>query len=247
MHTMQAHYDPLLVALSYAVSVFGAFTSLRLALRLPAAKGGAFFGWLAAAAFAMGGGAIWTMHFVGMIAYRTDMPMQYDTLITAASMILAVVVTGVGLWIAGSGAAKPARLLAAGTFTGLGVAGMHYLGMAAMRMAADLVYDETLVAISVGIAVVAATAAFWIAFNMTGRWQQVGSAFVMGAAVCGMHYTGMAAATMVPNGKPVVADLGVLSGEDLAFFVTMAAILMLAILLFISMRKHLDEQPLFQS
>lgn len=247
MPTMPAHFDPLLIALSFAVSVFGAFTSLRLAIRLPTSTGNAFVMWLVAAAFAMGGGAIWTMHFIGMIAYRMDMPVQYDTLTTLASMVLAVVVTGVGLWIVGSGAAKPARLIAAGTFTGLGVAGMHYLGMAAMRMSADLVYDGTLVAVSVGIAVVAATAAFWIAFHMTGRWQQVGSAFVMGFAVCGMHYTGMAAATMVPNGKPFATDLGVLSGEDLAFFVFMAAIVVLAILLFIAMRKRLDEQPLYES
>ncbi|HEV7669279.1 MAG TPA: MHYT domain-containing protein [Thermoanaerobaculia bacterium] len=247
MPGMQAHFDPLLIALSYAVSVFGAYTSLRLAHRMQAAKGSAFVYWLAGAAFAMGGGAIWAMHFIGMIAYRMAMPVRYDALTTIASMAIAVVVTGVGLWIVGSGAASLARLIAAGTFTGLGVAGMHYLGMAAMRMPADLTYDRTLVAVSVAIAVVAASAAFWIAFNMTGRWQQVGSAFVMGAAVCGMHYTGMAAATMVPNGKPFLADLGALSGEDLAFFVFLAAILLLAILLFITMRQRLEEQPLFQS
>src|SRR6185295_611334 len=179
--------------LSYVVSVFGAYTSLRLVLRMRNARGRAFGGWLLGAALAMGGGAIWAMHFIGMIAVKMDMPVRYDVATTAASMVLAVIVTGIGLWIVGRGAARPARLVAAGTFTGLGVAGMHYLGMAAMRMPADLTYDTKLVALSVVIAAVAATAAFWIALNMAGAWKQVASAFVMGAAVCGMHYTGMAA------------------------------------------------------
>src|SRR6185295_3940906 len=151
MQSMAFHFDPLLVGLSYVVSVFGAYTSLRLVLRMRNARGRAFGGWLLGAALAMGGGAIWAMHFIGMIAVKMDMPVRYDVATTAASMVLAVIVTGIGLWIVGRGAARPARLVAAGTFTGLGVAGMHYLGMAAMRMPADLTYDTKLVALSVVI------------------------------------------------------------------------------------------------
>src|SRR5690606_26726770 len=92
-----------------------------------------------------------------------------------------------------------ARLLLGGVLTGLGVAGMHYMGMAAMRMPAVTHYDMGFVALSVLIAIVAATVALWLAFNLRGWAQMLGSALVMGVAVCGMHYTGMYAANFVPD------------------------------------------------
>lgn len=247
MNDMQASYDLLLVALSYLVSVFGAYTSLRLALRMKTAEAGAKLYWLTGAALAMGGGAIWAMHFIGMLAFKMSMPVQYDLGLTLLSMVLAMVVTGVGLWIVGQGSAGFGRLIASGVFMGLGVAGMHYLGMYAMRMPASLVYNQTLVALSLVIAVVAGTAALWLAFNMQGTWKQVGSALVMGAAVCGMHYTGMAAATMQPNDQIIPLDPTGLTGDDLAFYVSIAAVAMLAILLFTTLREKIFAQPLYKS
>ncbi len=246
MQDMSSGFDPLLVGLSYLVSVFGAYTSLRLALRMKTAEGRGAVGWLVGAAFAMGGGAIWAMHFIGMVAFKMDMPVRYDLGLTLASMLLAIVVTGIGLWIVGRGSASLGRLIASGIFMGLGVAGMHYLGMAAMRMPAEMIYDTGLVALSIVIALVAATAALWLAFNLQGGWQQVGSALVMGAAVCGMHYTGMAAATMKPNAEVAAFDPSGLTGDDLAFYVSLAAIAMLAILLFTALREKMFGESLLE-
>jgi len=136
----------------------------------------------------MGAGAIWSMHFIGMLAFDMGMPVAYDVPITLASLLVAVVVTGSDLR-RGPGADQPVAAGRRGTAMGVGVAAMHYTGMAAMRMQAQLSYDLVIVAISLGIAVVASIAALWLVFNTTRLWQIVASALVMGLAVCGMHYT----------------------------------------------------------
>ena len=149
-----------------------------------------------AGALAMGAGAIWSMHFIGMLAFDMGMPVAYDVPITLASLLVAVVVTGLGIYVVGKGPTSPWRLIGGGTAMGVGVAAMHYTGMAAMRMQAHLRYDLVIVGISLGIAVVASIVALWLVFNTTRLWQIVASALVMGFAVCGMHYTGMKAAIM---------------------------------------------------
>jgi NO-binding membrane sensor protein with MHYT domain len=224
-------YDPLLVALSYVISVFGAFTALQLAVAIPTAAGTAVWGWVVGAAAAMGGGAIWSMHFIAMLAFRMPMRVSYDPGLTLASLLLAMLVTGAGLFIVGRGEASVARLLGGGTLTGLGVATMHYTGMAAMQMPARLSYSPLLFALSLLIAVVASCAALWLSFNLRGNWQRFGSAFVMGAAVCGMHYTGMAATRFTPDYQhPPVAALGMETGDlALTIFLFTAALLGVAL------------------
>jgi NO-binding membrane sensor protein with MHYT domain len=224
-------YDPLLVALSYAISVFGAFTALQLAVAIPTAKGTALWGWVAGAAAAMGGGAIWSMHFIAMLAFRMPMKVSYDLSLTLASLVLAMVVTGAGLFIVGRGKPSLARLLGGGTLTGLGVATMHYTGMMAMQMPARISYEPGLFGLSLVIAVVASTAALWLAFNLRGNLQRFGSAFIMGAAVCGMHYTGMAAARITPDYQhPPAAGFGMETGDlALAIFLFTAALLGVAL------------------
>ena len=206
---MEASYDLTLVLVSYAISVLGSFTALRLATRIPSLPKEQLWPWLFAAAAALGGGAIWSMHFIAMLAYKMEMAVTYDLMLTVVSALIAIAVTGVGLFIMGRGRSSVGKLLFAALFTGLGVAAMHYTGMAAMQMAADIQYDNVLVGLSFLIAVVAAAAALWLAFNLRGNWQRFGSALVMGAAVCGMHYTGMAAVTMVPNAAKAVPASGV--------------------------------------
>jgi len=241
---MHITWSWLLITLSYIISVFGSFTALELARRIPRHAQRAVTGWLAAAALAMGGGAIWSMHFIGMLAARMDMRVSYDPWTTLASLAVAIAATGVGLWLVASAPENTLRLIGGGTFTGLGVAGMHYLGMAAMRMPADIVYDTTLVAVSIVIAVVAATAAFWLAFIwQRGFLSRLGSALIMGLAVCGMHYTGMAAATLVDDGKPSMITTSALVAEDLAFYVFLATVSVLAIVLFVALRQNLSEEP----
>lgn len=201
---MEATYNYFLVALSFFVSVFGSYTGLQLTRGSRDTSGKIAFGWIIAAAFALGGGAIWTMHFIGMIAYEMPhMEVAYDPGLTFVSLLVAVAVVGLGLYLTSVKQGSILVLLIAGIITGLGVATMHYTGMEAMVMAADMVYDDTLFAVSIAIALVAATAALWLAQNTKSGMQMFGASLVMGIAVCGMHYTGMAAMDMVPNGEVI--------------------------------------------
>ncbi|MFY9888490.1 MAG: MHYT domain-containing protein [Streptosporangiaceae bacterium] len=150
--------------------------------------------WLLLAALSIGTTGIWVMHFIAMLGYTIPgQIIHYNVLITIGSMLIAVVVVGIGLLIVGFGKRSWRNLLIAGTFTGVGVAAMHYSGMAAMRMPARMTYSPALFALSVVIAIVAATAALWAALNLTGARATLGAALIMGVAVSGMHYTGMAA------------------------------------------------------
>lgn len=200
---MHASYNVFLVALSFLVSVFGSFTGLQLMRAMRASDGKSELGWIIAAAFAIGGGAIWTMHFVGMLAYETHMEVAYDPLLTFVSLLVAVSVVGLGIFLLSRKKDSVVMLLVAGMITGVGVATMHYTGMAAMLMAADMHYDQSLFIVSVVIALVAATAALWLAFNTQKGLPMFAASIVMGVAVCGMHYTGMAAMSMTPNGAIV--------------------------------------------
>ena len=203
---MTPSYNIFLVALSYVISVFGSFVGLQLVRGMRTSDESSRFKWVATAALALGGGAIWAMHFIGMLAYETPMDVGYDAGITFLSLALAIVVVGAGLFFLSMHTQSLGYLLIAGILTGLGVASMHYAGMEAMVMAADMTYDTTLVGISIVIAMVAATAALWLAFNLEGSKQMVGASFVMGLAVCGMHYTGMAAMTMTGHDHAVLIE-----------------------------------------
>lgn len=237
MSTISISYNFTLVALSYLIAVFGAYTALQLAIGIPVARGMSVIGWLGGAALAMGGGAIWSMHFIGMLAYQVNIPVGYDPLITLSSAVIAVVVTGVGLLVVGRGAASYGKLILGGIFTGLGVAGMHYAGMAAMIMPASLSYDPLLFWLSIVIAVVAATVALWLAFNLRGNLQRFGSAIVMGLAVCGMHYTGMAAAILTWTGETAGEAGFRFSAQELAIYVFAVTGVLLTVILLVAMSR----------
>jgi NO-binding membrane sensor protein with MHYT domain len=193
---MQGSFNVFLVALSFVISVCGAFTALVLARESVKVDRDQRFAWVAWSAVIMGGIGIWSMHFVGMMAYDMGLPVSYDIPLTTLSMALGIAATGIGFAIVGLGSRSIGALLLAGVFMGTGVAGMHYMGMAAMHAAATISYNITLVWTSVGIAVSASSVALWMAFFLTARWQMVVAAMVAGVAVCGMHYTGMAAVIM---------------------------------------------------
>jgi NO-binding membrane sensor protein with MHYT domain len=134
------------------------------------------------------------MHFVAMMGFTIkDTPIHYDKPMTYASLGMAIVMVGFGIFIVGYRGATGIPLFTGGTVTGLGVASMHYLGMAGMRFHGRFQYNTLTVAVSVVIAVVAATAALWAAGRVRGLLWSVGASLVMGLAVSGMHYTGMAA------------------------------------------------------
>ncbi len=222
---MPGHYDPLLVALSYVIAVFGGYVALDLAHHTgngtarpsiaPNRRDGSGSGQgdgrrLASAALALGAG-IWSMHFIGMLAYRTDMPISYDAGLTALSFLLAVAVSGAGLFAVARNRPRRYTLPVAGTLTGLGIVSMHYVGMAGMRMDMNLSYDVILVAVSVAVAIVASTAALWLAFRTQRPLQRAAGAVLLGLGVVTMHYTGMAAAGMEPLTEVSTAAL---DGKD---------------------------------
>ncbi|PWC31114.1 MHYT domain-containing protein [Azospirillum sp. TSO35-2] len=198
---MPGHYDPLLVALSYVIAVFGGYVALDLAHHAREPVGLNPQGRhrdnrrLAGAALALGIG-IWSMHFVGMLAYRTDTPIGYDGGLTALSFVLAVAVAGAGLFAMAHNRPQRFTLPVAGTLTGLGIVGMHYVGMAGMRTEARMSYDPTLTAASVAVAIVASTAALWLAFRTSRALERAAGAVLLGLGVVTMHYTGMAAVGM---------------------------------------------------
>src|SRR5256885_4786684 len=213
-------YEPLLVGLSYVISVFGSYTALQLAIAIPQARTwAAVIGSVTGASVALGGGAIWSMHFIGMNAADLGMPVAYDPVLTFASLILAVIAPAIGLFIVGRSDGGPWNLPLGGILTGLGVALMHYTGMAAMIMQAKITYDTNLFAASLVIAVVAATVALWLCVNLRGNLQRFGSAIVMGIAVCGMHYNGMYALRIEHTKEALPATGLSLSPSDMAYSV----------------------------
>ena len=186
-------YDSYLVALSFAVACFASYTALDLGTRIRSSEGRTRAAWLITAAVAMGGG-IWSMHFIAMLAFLMPMPMSFDLNLTAVSLLVAIAVTGMAFHGMGRQQATAQQLAIGGIFMGIGIVSMHYTGMAAMRMPAHLHYDSSLVALSVLIAIGASIAALWLAFRTAALWQRFVAAIVMGFAISGMHYTGMAAA-----------------------------------------------------
>lgn len=189
----QFAYGWLTPALAYGVSVLGSLLGLVCTGRARGANTRAKrAGWLALAAVSIGGTGIWLMHFLAMIGFTIDgTEIRFDIGETVLSAVLAIVVVGVGLAILGTGRPRVHRVLLGGLFAGLGVAAMHYTGMAAMRVDGTVGYNLTLVGISLVIAVVAATAALWFTVVARSFWLITGAALIMGVAVNGMHYVGM--------------------------------------------------------
>ncbi|MEU7565057.1 MHYT domain-containing protein [Streptomyces fradiae] len=162
-------------------------------------------GWLVLGAVSLGAG-IWTMHFIAMTGFRVgNATITHDRTVTFASLAVAVLMVGVGIYVVGLRGRTAMALVTGGTITGLGIATMHYLGMAGMRLPGRVEYDTPTVVLSVAIAVVAATAALWAAVSVRGFPATVGASLVLGAAVTGMHYTGMAAADIHLHGGATAA------------------------------------------
>ncbi|MFJ9541333.1 MHYT domain-containing protein [Streptomyces sp. NPDC101225] len=183
-------------AAAYLMACLGSLLGLRCVVRTVHGAPGWKPGWLALGSASLGCG-IWTMHFIAMTGFTLPQtPITYDVPLTVASLAVAIVVVAVGVFTVGYRGAAPSTLTVAGGVTGLGVAAMHYLGMHAMRLNGDIRYNPLLVALSVVIAVIAATAALWAAVTVRGLLRSLGAALVMGLAVCGMHYTGMAAVSV---------------------------------------------------
>ena len=239
-------HDTTLVILSILLAVVASYTALDLAGRVRVTGGGARYAWLATAAFSMGGG-IWSMHFIAMLAFSMPgMDVGYESGLTLASLAVAIAATGAGFLIMSSSEGRGGRLLIlAGLVTGLGIAAMHYMGMAAMRMPADLAYDRLWVVISIFIAVGAATAALWLSSRKSRLPERLGAALVMGVAIAGMHYAAMRGSVfrMVPGLDMGPATAG-LAQAKLAIGVagSMFLILFLALIAAMFDRRYADTQ-----
>ena len=233
-------YDPALVSLSIAIAIFASYTALDLGGRVRGAAPWPRWSWVAGASLAMGGG-IWSMHFVGMLALDAAMPVSYGVGLTAMSFLIAVGGTGAAFAWVGRPDARTQDVLVSGPLMGLGVSAMHYTGMAAMRMPRSLAYSPSIVLISVLIAVTAATAALWLTFRQNGVWQKLSASGVMGLAVAGMHYTGMAAVTFSEDMHGSAPDTGALAvgQQNLALYVAGATFLILFVAMLAS---SIDQQ-----
>lgn len=191
-------FDPALVALSFLISVFGSWCGLTCAARARRSHGAAALGWLLGAAAAIGGGAIWSMRFIGMLAYESHVLYTLDLTTTLLSLVAAMGASATGILIATS-KPGPVGYVLGGLATGAGVCVMHYMGMSAMQMNAEMSYRPVVVGISVAIAVVAATLALVFALNVNRLAVMLLAAVVMGVGVCVMHYTGMVALMVTPT------------------------------------------------
>jgi NO-binding membrane sensor protein with MHYT domain len=233
VHLEHFTYGLLTPTLSYTLSVLGSLLGLLCTVRARAMTDRRRRArWLLLAAWAIGGTGIWVMHFMAMIGFSVaNLPLRYDIATTVASWITAIVVVGIGLFIVGMGAPNAFKVVTAGTFTGIGVAAMHYTGMAAMRTSGEVTYEPSLVAASIAIAVVAATVALWFTVTLRRGGAIFVAALIMGVAVNGMHFTGMFALRITPGQtRPVVGILPLTFVAPIMIFV-IAVIIVLAVAL----------------
>ena len=237
---MTGNYDLQLVALSLIVAIIASYTALELAGRVSQTRAKSSWTWLVGGAVSMGSG-IWSMHFIGMLAFHLPVAVAYDVATTMLSMAIAIVVSGLALFVVRRPTLTGQNITAGATLMGVGISAMHYTGMYAMRMSPPIEYDPPLFIASVIIAIVASLAALWIAFQLRHKrfgvafLAKLGSATVMGLAITGMHYTGMAAAQFAPDSICLAVDsTGGMKSAALALTIGITTICILAITLGIS-------------
>ncbi len=231
-------YNIWLVLASLLIAMLGSYTALDMAGRVAETQGQSARWWLVGGSVAMGIG-IWSMHFLGMLAFSLPVPMGYDPAITFLSLLIAVASSAFALWMVCQSALSRPRLCVGALLMGAGVCSMHYTGMAAMRMTPGIRYIPSLFLLSVVIAIAASGAALWIAFHLRLGSSKVtfvraGAAVVMCIAIAGMHYTGMAAAQFPLNSTCKMAKTGLSTGW-LALLIIIFALAVLSIALIISM------------
>ena len=215
--------------LAYVVAVIGAALGLRCTVRALDLPSDRRRGWLFLAACSIGCG-IWTMHFIAMLGFSvTSATIVYNIPLTLASLLVAIVVVGIGVFYVGHRPPDLNTLLVGGVLTGSGVAVMHYMGMYAMQLNGTVHYNLLIVALSVGIAVFAATAALWMTLNIRKLWASLVSSLVAGVAVTAMHYTAMQAVQVrlsgtAPTGGAPAGDFILPVAVGIVVFLTVAAI-----------------------
>ena len=230
-------YHPGLVLLSVAVAMMASYTALNLTGRVTETEGRTSLLWLSGGAVAMGSG-IWAMHFIGMLAFSLPIRMSYAIDTTLLSLLVAIGVSAFALRIVTRPTVRTLHFLVGGVLMGIGICGMHYMGMHAMRMDPAIHYDTAGLLASIAIAVVASIAALWLAFtlrtghNLVAHAKKAGAAAIMGLAVIAMHYTGMEAARF--DAASICMVKGGVDGNWLAALVGLASLSLLSITLLLS-------------
>jgi diguanylate cyclase (GGDEF)-like protein len=235
-------YNSLLVLFSLLVAMLAAYTALEMAGRIMTAQGNAARWWLAGGALAMGIG-IWSMHFIGMLAFSLPVPLGFDPAITSLSLLMAIASSAFALWLVRVKGMPWVRLFAGALLMGIGAAGMHYTGMAAMRMSPAIQYTVSTFALSILIAIAASAVALWTAFDLRKNAPRVrplraAAAVAMGLGIAGVHYTGMAAAGFPPGSFCVAARNGLNTGW-LAAVIIIVTLVVLAVALTLSVLEDM--------
>jgi PAS domain S-box-containing protein len=228
---MPVTYETWLVLLSIVMAIQGAYVGLSLAVQIGAAAGMRRRLLLAGAAFSLAI-AIWTMHFVGMLAARMPFTVDYLVFPTLLSFLVCVVVVGAAVYAASSGPLTLLRLTLSACLMGGGIFAMHYIGMSALSASAYMIHDRYYVAASMAIAIAASGLALWLATGRGGRPPLILSAIALGVAVSGMHYTAMAGLTLLPY-PGAAAGAPALSINLLAIIVVIVAFCVSGIFLLI--------------
>jgi diguanylate cyclase (GGDEF)-like protein/PAS domain S-box-containing protein len=247
MEHLDGTYNVLLIVISYIIAVAASYSALDLAGRISMAKGKSRLLWLICGAVSMGLG-IWSMHFVGMLAFPLPIKVSYDIELVILSIVLAWAVSYIALFIVGRNEMRVRELLIGGALMAAGISGMHYTGMAAMMI--DIEYDVVLVLMSIAVAAAASIAALWLLFYFRKNESRyaviykLGSGLLMGAAIAGMHYTGMAAAHFHQGVNTVLQSSGLEMEQGvLAYIIAAGTLLTLGFTLFgIFINKRLSQK-----
>ncbi|MCX4051297.1 diguanylate cyclase, partial [Aeromonas caviae] len=235
---LDSYYSNDLVFFSILLAVLASYTALNMTSRVSQSQGWGAALWLTGGAFAMGFG-IWSMHFIGMLAFNLPIALGYDLPLTGLSLVAAIGSSAFALWLVSRPQLPWGRILFGAVLMGAGIATMHYIGMAAMKIIPGIHYQRGLFVLSILIAVLASGAALWIAFRLRNSsprafFSKACASLVMGCAIIGMHYTGMAAAQF-PEGSLCGALYTGLDTQWLATVVIIVTLAVFAIALVLSM------------
>ena len=245
---MQSDYDLQMVALSVAIAILASYLTLDLAGQVSNTQGRNRIGWLVGGALSMGIG-IWSMHFVGMLAFHLPIAVSYNVPTVLLSMLPAIAASSLALWVVSQETMLLPQLLSGSVLMGLGIVAMHYSGMTAMRLAASVYYDWRIVALSIVVAIAVALVALWLAFRLrdhssrTESWQKIGSAVLMGVSVPSMHYTAMAAAQFKATDLPLEEATTTFSADptSLSTAVSVFSFIVLGLALLISLETKTSD------